>query len=432
MDKQKDDNQKDYGLYTEKIKENPIIKYKLWFDILKIAGMAVLFGAVAAVVFVAVVRCAGILDNEEQSRPTVTIAMDDYPGTIIYGNVETTTLDGTDTPETTLDSNTNPTSGTEPTSGETVFHSELSDYLNEVMDYINPSMVTVTAIAKNEDPILSIVENQTSLPGVIIGDNNIEYLILTSDVIAKADMIRVSFANGVIANGKLIEKDNLTHMAVVAVAHFNMEIERNIKIAKLSNSYQIKQGDLVLARGNWNGLNDLFDYGVVMNNMEVVYETDSQHTMLYTNMRGGRDCVGFLFNQNGELGGWINKDASVNNLVAYGISDLKIRLQNLTNQKAISYLGIFGQTITEQISEKNKVPRGVYISKIETYSPAFYAGLQYGDIIVDINGTNISSLYGIERLMCELEPEQEVLITVQRLGRNGYVLVDYRVTLGKK
>lgn len=433
-----EENKNNYSLYTEKIKESPLRKYKMLFDILRIVVCAAIFGVVAAVIFIVVVNSAGILEKDEPSRPTATISLDDYPGTNIEIPTEPSEIESVEavntqndpdgTVESTMDASNNPTVETANS------NLGITEYICNIADMVNPSMVTVTAIAQNQDPLLMMVERQTNLPGIIIADNNQEYLILTSSDIADANSLRVTFANGVVISGTQVQSDTVTKLAIVAVPHLDEEflLDHRVKVAKLGNSYRVRQGETVIALGNWNGVNAMMDYGIISKVSEAVYETDSRHSILYTNMRGSKDSVGFLINEQGELVGCISGEYSKDNLVAYGISDLKLRLQNMSNQKAIGYLGIIGQEITDKMSKQYMVPIGVYVSKIETYSPAFASGVQYGDIIVDINGNVVTTLYSIERLMCELEPGTEVEITVNRLGKNGYVPVQYKVTLGTK
>ena len=60
------------------------------------------------------------------------------------------------------------------------------------------------------------------------------------------------------------------------------------------------------------------------------------------------------------------------------------------------------------------------------------AGIQSGDIICEINGEAVSSLVTYQRAALETRTEQQIEIRGMRLGADGYVDVNYTVTVGQK
>lgn len=46
------------------------------------------------------------------------------------------------------------------------------------------------------------------------------------------------------------------------------------------------------------------------------------------------------------------------------------------NRQGKMYFGIKAQNIDSDLSEKNDIPMGIYISRVESDSPAYQAGLQ--------------------------------------------------------
>lgn len=91
---------------------------------------------------------------------------------------------------------------------------------------------------------------------------------------------------------------------------------------------------------------------------------------------------------------------NTNFITAYAINDVRNLMQNLVNKKSMPYLGIKGQTVTDEIAATNKIPKGIYISAVETNSPAYKSGIQSGDVITQINGTEINNM---ESFMMQLE-----------------------------
>lgn len=423
-----------YNLYTEKIKEKPTVKYKWLANLLKLGLLAAFAGVIAGVTFIFVVGLAGDLDKDDSElRQEITIPIDEYP--TVSADVENTG-DSVHSGENVEDSNNKQEIDSE--TPDTQEHVEepfnVYDHVTEMVSEMSHTMVQVTAINRNADPLFAVVENEVDYPGIVIGDNEIEYLILTNYLINDVDLIKVTFADGNSVNASMVMADQVTGIAVIAVSHEDIRTEtRNtIKIAEMGNSYMLKQGELIVAIGNMYGIESAVDFGAAVSTKEISYEADSRHGLVYTNMSGIKNNSGFIFNETGQLIGNISAKHSVDNIVAYGISDIKLRIQNMVNCKPIGYLGIIGREVDEDTSKEYDMPVGVYVTSIENNSPAYFSGIMIGDIIIDINGRTISNLFSIERAMCEFEPGTEVTVKVQRKGREGYVPIEFTITLSEK
>jgi serine protease Do len=75
-----------------------------------------------------------------------------------------------------------------------------------------------------------------------------------------------------------------------------------------------------------------------------------------------------------------------------------------------------------------KAVRGVAVEKVLENSPAAAAGLREGDVIVKLNGDEITSTRKLSRLMSEVEPDHQVRLTVVRGGTEHEITA----TAGKK
>lgn len=470
------ENDQSYDLYTEKIKERPFAKHKKLCKILKITGLSVFAGVVAGGTFLGVVHLGGIKPvSTGEDRHEVVIPMEDYPGlqsgeSLLEGLDKNSTgagvLDGSkdasnNVPDNSIGSskdavgdapNGNGTSGgnVENVNGDgATLENQLAleQQASDVVAYsiaalraeiLEKSMVTVTAIHQNQDVLLSVFEQQEDYPGILVADNEVEYLILTEGDAVKGlselDSIEVTLFDESTVPAKVVMVDNVMSMAVVAVKHLDVPraIQKELRIVEMGNSYMLKRGELLLAMGNMYGINSAIDVGMAVNTKEVAYEIDSRHGLIYTSMNGYDHCAGFIFNEAGQLIGCISPQHSKESIVAYGISDMKLRIQNMTNAKEIAYLGIIGQDIPEDIQKKLQIPSGVYLMSVEPDSPAYFAGFLVGDIITDIGGRTISNAYNVERTLCEYASGDEVKVTVNRLGRAGYVPIEYTITLGRR
>lgn len=431
----------EYDLYTEKIKERPFAKHKKLWKLVKLAALSVFAGLVAGVTFLVVLFLGGVSGGTVvDDRQEVVIPMSDYPGIQesdedLSGSGEMTSEGDSDGDPHVAESGSTEEGNSEANSLDDV---SVYTFVTNRASEIDRSMVTVTAIHENSDLLLSVIEQQEDFPGIIVADNDVEYLILTDASVEDVDFaegfIEVTLFGETKVPADIVMVDSVMSLAVVAVKHEDVPrtLQNEIRIIEMGNSYMLKRGELVIAMGNMYGIKSIVDFGVAVNTKEVAYDVDSRHGLIYTNMNGVHDCAGFIFNEAGQLIGRISPQHSDESIVAYGISDIKLRIQNLTNGKQIAYLGVVGQDIPEDIQKELEMPSGVYVVSIEQNSPAYFAGLLVGDVITDIGGRTISNAYNIERTLCEYESGSTVKVIVNRKGRAGYVPIEYTITLGNR
>ena len=72
------------------------------------------------------------------------------------------------------------------------------------------------------------------------------------------------------------------------------------------------------------------------------------------------------------------------------------------------------------------------MTDVETDSPAMSAGIQIGDVICEVAGEDVTSVVTYQRALLETEAGSEITIGARRLGADGYVDVNFKVTVGSK
>ena len=94
------------------------------------------------------------------------------------------------------------------------------------------------------------------------------------------------------------------------------------------------------------------------------------------------------------------------------------------------YLGVQTEEITKENHAKYALRdvRGVGIGEVTAGSPAQAAGLQTGDVIVNFNGEEVTSVRKLTRLLSEVAPDHQAKLTVLRNGESR----DLTVTVGKR
>lgn len=94
------------------------------------------------------------------------------------------------------------------------------------------------------------------------------------------------------------------------------------------------------------------------------------------------------------------------------------------------YLGVQTAEVTKENFAKFglREVRGVAVEKVVENSPAAAAGIKDGDVIVRINGEEISSTRKLTRLISEIDVDHQVKVTVLRNGSEQEITA----TLGKR
>ena len=87
------------------------------------------------------------------------------------------------------------------------------------------------------------------------------------------------------------------------------------------------------------------------------------------------------------------------------------------------------QTVSEDLKKALglSVDKGVYISQVVENSPAEKAGLKEGDIIVEVEGVEVTSAAELASIIHNYTPNSVVTIKVNRKGK----VLNFKVTLGK-
>lgn len=421
MSDKKNDN---YDLYTEHIVKEP---WKNSKRILKkgasLVAMAVFFGLVAGLVMIIVYKTGkNYLDDNKAAM-----------------NETTSSTDGSESKETDPEDTTVPPIEeitTEIPSTVPIDNEKLNDYmgyykaLKSVADKAGLSVVTVTAAKQGVDFFNSTYQNIADEYGIVISSDSTGYYILTEySLVKNSENIQVTYYDKTVDTAEFVAGDTTTDMAVIKTGSLNTAVVP----VQFGNSDAVLKGDLLVATGKLYGFNGTIGYGIATGVNNSVNDTDSIYRLINTDISGTATSNGVILNLHGEVVGIItmayNSD-NTNFITAYAINDVRNLMQNLVNKKSMPYLGIKGQTVTDEIAATNKIPKGIYISAVETNSPAYKSGIQSGDVITQINGTEINNM---DSFMMQLEknnPGDNVNVTIKRRGREDYKEIEFNLVLG--
>ncbi|MEH6470860.1 MAG: trypsin-like peptidase domain-containing protein [Halopseudomonas sp.] len=283
----------------------------------------------------------------------------------------------------------------------------------------------------NQEPDATRDKYLSSLgSGVIISPQG--YIITNNHVVAEAESILVALRDGREAEAKVIGTDPETDLAILKV-----ELG-NLSVINLASSESIRIGDVVLAIGNPYGVGQTVTMGIIsatgrnqlgINTYENFIQTDAA-------INPG-NSGGALINAHGYMIG-INTAIFSRSGGSQGIgfaipSDLVTSiLQGIIEHGRIvrGWLGIEIQEMTPALAESFGIQeaQGLIIAGIFRDSPAHKAGLQPGDILIEIDGKLIQNGHGAMNQIAAAKPGT---VIVMGLLRNGEQLT-LDVTIGDR
>lgn len=419
----------------ETIKQKPVNKKKLFRRTIITVVMAVVFGLVACFTFLVLEPLISnkLYPEEETTEvqfPEETVSEEMKPEDML--------VEVPDTEETT-------TAELENQQIEEILSQmefSLDDYqsvyaeLAKLAETTSRCVVTVTGVSSDVDWFNDIYENESSASGVIIANNGKSILILVSSSALKdADNIVVTFCNQAQVEAELVQKDNTTGLAILSVEllAINEDTMDVINIAKLGSSNSDKLlGMPIIALGSPAGLNNSVCYGIITSMGTIIDQPDSAYKMITTDIYTSSNATGILINLRGMVVGIIDNINTgtdmQNRLTAYGITELKKTIEKMSNNQELTYLGIHGTDIPENMAETLGTQEGVYIKEIEIDSPAMAAGIQSGDVLIRVGNVSVANYNDLLNILYSAQPEDTIKITVLRQEKE----MNMDVTLGRR
>ena len=307
----------------------------------------------------------------------------------------------------------------------------------QVADLVSPSVVVITTEQVVYSQWSWYGQNQVESgagSGVIISSDG--YILTCAHVVDGASTITVTIGDKDYT-ATLVGEDTTSDIAVIKID------ADGLTPATVGNSDSLKVGQSVMAVGNPLGeLGGTVTGGMIsaLNRSVTIQGSSSVNTMSLIQMDASvspGNSGGGLFNMNGELVGIVNAKSSSSDAEGLGfaipINDaIKVAQELLENGYVTGrpYLGITYLAVTDAqtASQLGVNAYGVYVVEVVKGAPAEKAGLQAGDRIVSVDGTEIASKDDLGTLMQKHAAGDTLSITIARDGQMQTV----NVTLGEK
>lgn len=285
-----------------------------------------------------------------------------------------------------------------------------------------PSVVNISTRQENtadspeivNDLLFAAPDGRVALgSGFIISEDG--YIATNRHVIEKASEITVVTADNQTYEAELIGADEKTDLALIKIAP-----QKSLHPVELGDSDAVRVGDWVLAIGNPFGLGSSVSVGIISAKSRAI-SGDSYADYLQTDASINQgNSGGPMFDMDGQVIG-INTAifSTVGNSVGVGfalpVNQIRWELEQLRTKGKVSrqWLGILvKQAKTDGVS-------GLTITALENEALALQNNLQIGDVIMQLNGTPVSTAQDFANKVAQIPTGNTLSLIV---WRNGEVL----------
>lgn len=254
------------------------------------------------------------------------------------------------------------------------------------------------------------------------------YIVTNNHVIEDSSDITVTLQEGTEYSAKLIGTDPKTDLAL-------LKVEAKVPLAFVAwgDSDKARVGDWVLAVGNPFGLGGSVTTGIVSARSRDIHEGPFDDFLQIDAAINQGNSGGPTFDMNGDVVG-INtaivspSGGSVGIGFAIPSNLAKTVVAELREKGSIErgWLGVEIQQVTPELAQGLGLdePKGALVANIDPTSPAAKVDLKSGDIILDFNGTKVTEMRDLPRLVADAEPGSQVTLDILRDGHEKEIAVE--------
>lgn len=422
----------------EKIKERPISRRRLLRRSMITAAMALIFGLIACLTFLILGPVfSNWLYPEEDAiyvefpEETDEILPEDMiveeEGPDIQQEVENVLAQGNQIEEV-----------LERWNLDMDHYKQLYEAMDDYAEELAKSVVTITGVNSDTDLFNNTFESIGQVSGILLASNGKEILALADSYpLRQADRLLMTFPDGTRIEAEMKRKDTETGLAVygVPLQVVPESTQDRLSWSSLGSSKSRNLvGEPVVVLGSPLGIVDSVAYGMVGADNVPLCLTDANYKLFVTDVYGSKDASGVVFNLRGQVIGVItNGKISTKNLItAIGITELRRVITRMSNDEPETYMGIRGVDVTEEANLESMVPRGAYVKEVLMDSPAMLAGIQSGDVIINMEEKRIDDFEDYSTALGKFLPDQTIKVTVMRQAQEEYKEVEFSITLSEK
>jgi Do/DeqQ family serine protease len=261
--------------------------------------------------------------------------------------------------------------------------------------------------------------------GVIVRSDG--YILTNHHVIDGAEDIKVDLSTRSTFSAKVVGSDSPSDLAVLKITG------GNLAVLQLGDSDKVRVGDVCLAVGNPLGVGESVTAGIISakgRSTDSVGGGSFQDFLQTDAPINQGNSGGALVNTRGELiginsqilssnGGNVGIGFAIPSNMAKGVMDQLIGKGSVQR----GMLGVSIQPVTSDIAASLglKDVRGILINSVSAGGPAEKAGVQRGDVILQLDGKDVNDPNQLRNEVAAHSPGSDVTLTISRNGNQQQV-----------
>ena len=292
--------------------------------------------------------------------------------------------------------------------------------LQEIYERNIPSVVSITA---------STGSGSATGTGVILSSNG--YLVTNYHVVRQALSVAATLTDGRELRASLVGQDPVSDLAVLQVD------ADDLTPAQFGDSDSLRVGDAVVAIGDPLGveLRGTMTDGIVSAISRDVQVDGRTMNLIQTNAAlNSGNSGGPLINRFGQVIGIntmkIGAFADSSGVEGLGFAIPSATVQEVVNQllsqgyvSGRPWLGVEGESFSAFYQRFYRVPKGLYVTQVQSGSPAEDAGLRTGDILLTADGSAVTDMESLDTQLYTHVPGDTMTFSVYRNGQQGEITV---------
>ena len=268
-----------------------------------------------------------------------------------------------------------------------------------------------------------------SADGYVVTNNH----VITAEGRGEVESITVTTPDGTEYPAKLVGRDAASDLAVLKISS-----AKPLPFVKFGDSRSARVGEWVIAIGNPFGLGGTVTSGIISAIQRATGTGSAYDRYIQTDASINRgNSGGPLFDMKGQVIGINNAifsptGGSVGIGFAIPAETAAPIVEQLKKGQTIErgYLGVRIQALNEELADSLGLPhnRGEFIQGVEPGGAAANAGLQPGDVVVKVDGKDVTPDQTLSYIVANVAPGKRVPIEIVRDGRRQTVTA----TVGKR
>ncbi len=265
------------------------------------------------------------------------------------------------------------------------------------------------------------------------------YIVTAAHVVSDAKEIQVTLPDGTVLDEEQVDVVGIDRPTDIAV--LKIQTDADLAVLPLGDSEDLRVGQWVLAVGTPFGYGQSVSLGIISalhrSGVQIPGGPEYQDFIQTDAAVNPGNSGGPLVNLKGEVIGMVTAMSSRSGSssgVGFAIPVNTVRwvAKSLIQEGKVvrGYLGVYIQDLTPDLAEGLglKEVRGVLVTEVIAGTPADEAGIEDGDVILEVEGKPVRNTGDLRLRIAQFQPGKTVKITIFRDGKRKPL----HVTLGER